>query len=217
MLLNFFKIAFRSLLRQKIYSFVNIGGLAMVLAVSMLILVYVVHELSYDRFHVVILKKTFNDRTIHRFRRPHRLHNNHGDTNGLSAGTAIGLDREHVIVIPIERVPASVIVSLKSDLERSSDIKNVGIASLSLYKANMSGVSLVTSPVTKEQVGTKWIVTNNDFLKTLDIEITRSPEINPRYPITYLTRPQPGNSASPVGQYQESTGCFRNADPSPDV
>jgi putative ABC transport system permease protein len=51
MFINYLKIAFRSLTRQKIYSIINIGGLAVGLAVSMVILTYVVHELSYDRFH----------------------------------------------------------------------------------------------------------------------------------------------------------------------
>ncbi len=48
---NFFKIAFRNLLRHKIYTIINITGLAMGMAICMLILFFVRHELSYDRFH----------------------------------------------------------------------------------------------------------------------------------------------------------------------
>ncbi len=51
MLSNFFKIAFRNILRNKIYSFVNIAGFAIGLASCLIIMVYVSYELSYDNFH----------------------------------------------------------------------------------------------------------------------------------------------------------------------
>ncbi len=52
MISNYFKIALRSLLRQKSYAFINIVGLALGLATCLLIGLYVTDELSYDRFHV---------------------------------------------------------------------------------------------------------------------------------------------------------------------
>src|SRR3954465_3590193 len=48
---NFFKTAFRNLLRNKIYAFINIAGLSIGLACAMLIILYVKDEVSYDRFH----------------------------------------------------------------------------------------------------------------------------------------------------------------------
>lgn len=48
---NFIKVALRTVLRQKIYSLINIMGLAIGLAASLLIMLFIVHELSYDRFH----------------------------------------------------------------------------------------------------------------------------------------------------------------------
>ncbi|WP_028664141.1 ABC transporter permease [Runella zeae] len=51
MLHNYLKIAWRNLLKNKVFSFINVMGLAVGMAVSMLILLYVSHELSYDRFH----------------------------------------------------------------------------------------------------------------------------------------------------------------------
>jgi putative ABC transport system permease protein len=51
MLKNYFKIALRNLLRYKAYSFINIMGLAISMASSILILLWVLNELSYDRFH----------------------------------------------------------------------------------------------------------------------------------------------------------------------
>ncbi|MFD2933670.1 ABC transporter permease [Spirosoma flavum] len=51
MLQNYFKIAWRNLWRSKLYSLINIGGLALGIAVSLLILLFVVHERTYDHFH----------------------------------------------------------------------------------------------------------------------------------------------------------------------
>ncbi len=51
MLKNYLKIALRNLLRHKAYSAINISGLAIGMASSILILLWVQNELSYDRFH----------------------------------------------------------------------------------------------------------------------------------------------------------------------
>ncbi|HEY2727216.1 MAG TPA: ABC transporter permease, partial [Parafilimonas sp.] len=48
---NFFKIAYRNLLRNKGFSFINITGLAIGMASAMLILLWVQNELSYDNFY----------------------------------------------------------------------------------------------------------------------------------------------------------------------
>ncbi len=51
MLKNYFKIAFRNILRNKIYSFINIVGLSVGLGASILILLWVMNELSYNHFN----------------------------------------------------------------------------------------------------------------------------------------------------------------------
>ncbi len=48
---NYFKTAWRNLLRNKVYSFINIAGLSIGLACCMLIILYNNDEVSYDRFH----------------------------------------------------------------------------------------------------------------------------------------------------------------------
>src|SRR6185503_8381946 len=48
---NYFKIALRNILRHKAYSILNISGLAIGMACSILILLWVQNELSYDRFN----------------------------------------------------------------------------------------------------------------------------------------------------------------------
>lgn len=51
MLKSYFKIAWRNIVRQKAYSLLNIAGLSIGMACSILILLWVQNELSYDRFH----------------------------------------------------------------------------------------------------------------------------------------------------------------------
>jgi len=51
MIRNFFRIAFRSLLRQKGYSFINVFGLSFGLTCCLLIALYIRYQLSYDCFH----------------------------------------------------------------------------------------------------------------------------------------------------------------------
>jgi putative ABC transport system permease protein len=48
---NYLKIALRNLLKNKVYSIVNIFGLVIGLTCSILIILYVLYEFSYDRFH----------------------------------------------------------------------------------------------------------------------------------------------------------------------
>jgi ABC-type antimicrobial peptide transport system permease subunit len=51
MLRNYLKIAFRNLLRNKAFSIINILGLAIGMASSILIMLWIQNEISYDQFH----------------------------------------------------------------------------------------------------------------------------------------------------------------------
>lgn len=51
MLINYFKIAFRTLLKFKGYAAINLLGLGLGLTAGILIMLYVLDELSYDTFH----------------------------------------------------------------------------------------------------------------------------------------------------------------------
>jgi putative ABC transport system permease protein len=51
MITNYFKIAWRNLLKNKIFSFINVAGLAIGLCCFIMIALYVTDELSYDRFN----------------------------------------------------------------------------------------------------------------------------------------------------------------------
>jgi predicted permease len=69
---NYFTIALRNLGRNKIFSLINIAGLAIGISASLVIYLIVQHELSYDKFHKdgdriyrVVSKIEFPDLTIH--------------------------------------------------------------------------------------------------------------------------------------------------------
>jgi len=51
MLQNYLKIALRNLLRNKVYSFINIAGLALGVACCLMLTLYIQDELSYDKHH----------------------------------------------------------------------------------------------------------------------------------------------------------------------
>jgi putative ABC transport system permease protein len=51
MIKNYFKIAFRNFKKHKVYSLINIAGLAIGMACCLLILIYVSHETGYDKYH----------------------------------------------------------------------------------------------------------------------------------------------------------------------
>jgi putative ABC transport system permease protein len=51
MLKNYFKIALRNLLKNKVFSFINILGLSVGMASAILILLWIRHEVNYDQFH----------------------------------------------------------------------------------------------------------------------------------------------------------------------
>lgn len=51
MLSNYIKIAFRNLWKRRGYSLINVAGLSIGIAAALLITLYAVNELSYDRFH----------------------------------------------------------------------------------------------------------------------------------------------------------------------
>lgn len=77
---NYFKIAFRKMMQQKMHSFINIGGLALGIASFLLISVYVHHEMNYDTFHsnhknIYRITRIENDPSgrIHAASTPHAL------------------------------------------------------------------------------------------------------------------------------------------------
>ncbi len=66
MIKNYFKIAFRNLMKHKFISGINLFGLTIGITCCLLILAYILHELSYDKYHqnaknIYRLERTFRN------------------------------------------------------------------------------------------------------------------------------------------------------------
>jgi putative ABC transport system permease protein len=84
---TYFKLAYRNIVKDKAYSIINISGLAIGLASSILILLWVQNELSYDKFHKNALQI-------------YRVNSDFGDskTAANSAGMPEGLKAEMPVI-----------------------------------------------------------------------------------------------------------------------
>ena len=99
---NYFKLAYRTLIRQKAYSIINISGLTIGLASSILILLWVQNETNYDTFH-----KNANQ--------TYRVVSDFGDskTAANSAGMPAGLKAELPVVKNTARIQPSDVTLLQ--------------------------------------------------------------------------------------------------------
>ena len=157
MLKNYFKIAWRNITRQKTYSVLNIAGLSIGMACSILILLWVRNELSYDRFH------TQSDRIF-------RLTCNAGDFKAAvsPAGIARGLQMQMPQIETGVRLSKSV-TSLMQAGEKKFEEKRVFFAdsnflrvfSFPLLKGNANtalmdpGALLITEAMAEKYYGTQ--------------------------------------------------------------
>jgi len=87
MIRNFFKVAYRNLLRNKGISAINITGLAIGMATAMLIWLWIQDEISYDRFHK-------NKDRIYEVWNRVRYENKFSCWNSVSAPTARALEKD---------------------------------------------------------------------------------------------------------------------------
>ena len=81
MLKNFFKIAWRNLQKEKSFSIINIFGLAIGLAVFLLIIVFVINEFGFDKY---------NEKASRIFRVMANIHMNGNGINGNYAPAPMG-------------------------------------------------------------------------------------------------------------------------------
>ena len=70
MINNYFKISWRNLVKNKGYSAINIGGLAIGIAVAMLIGLWVYDEITFDKYHqnyesIAQVRRYFTDPNTH--------------------------------------------------------------------------------------------------------------------------------------------------------
>jgi putative ABC transport system permease protein len=94
---NYLKVAFRNLTKHPLYSSINIGGLAVGITCTILILLWVRDELSYDRFHP-------EAENIYRMNWDFKLANAEGVGRGTPPPLATALAREVPGVVAATRL-----------------------------------------------------------------------------------------------------------------
>ena len=104
---NYIKIALRNLNRNKVYSLINIGGLTVGLACSLLIFLYVQDELSFDKIHE-------NYQNIHRLDSRYKINDSFQANLDFPAGLAPILREETGGVknaVRYDRKPKAIVVN----------------------------------------------------------------------------------------------------------
>ncbi len=193
MLKNYFKIAVRSLLRNKLYSTLNIVGLAVGLACCILIALFVQNELSFDHFHA-------NSSRLYRVTREIT----EGSTTTARANTppalASALQQEFADVRATTRFmapyPSSALVKYgeRKFYEKGflwADANVFSVFSFPLLQGNPANALAEPFTVTiSESLAQKYFGTENPIGKTLTIQAWTKEE----YKVTGVFRDVPANS-----------------------
>jgi putative ABC transport system permease protein len=192
MLINYFKIAIRNLARSKTYSVINIFGLALGMSVSVLILMFVMHEYSYDKFHA-------NHKRIYRVLSKVKMGDNEFQTQGLSSDKAPGFKNSDARIKDFVRIlPTYDKIVIKSPekgmfFEQNfmfADPSFLRIFSFALKEGNPAQV--LEKPFTmviSERAASKYFGNTNPIGKTLSYQ--------GKYPlqITGIMKTAPSNSS----------------------
>jgi putative ABC transport system permease protein len=117
MLKNYLTIAFRNLRKQSFYSFINIGGLAVGVAACLVIVLFIIDELSYDKYN------TKADR-IYRLNTELKWAGNHMNITVSPAPTAQTLLQDYPEIESIFRITESGTFLVKTANEAQSFKEN---------------------------------------------------------------------------------------------
>jgi len=185
---NYFKIALRNFYRNKIYSALNIAGLTIGLASSLLIFLYVQDELSFDKIHE-------NYAQIHRLDSKYDINNSFKANLDFPAGLAPILKEEVSGVKTATRWERKSKIVISSETEEVYEINLVytdpaffDMFNFKLQKGNIT-TSLLTpySLIISEKIANKYLPNQDPIGKTITID-------QEEFTITGLLAPMPHNT-----------------------
>ncbi len=188
MLKNYLKIAFRNLFRNKVYSALNIAGLTVGLACSLLIFLYVQDELSFDKIHE-------NYEQIHRLDSKYDINNSFKANIDFPAGLAPILKEEVPGVktaIRWER-KYQVVISNETETVYEKNLVYTDPAFFSMFNFQLQkgneATSLIKpySLIVSEEIADKYLPNQDPLGKTLIIN-------KKEFTITGLLAPIPHNT-----------------------
>ncbi|MBA4850861.1 ABC transporter permease [Emticicia sp. BO119] len=186
MISNYLKIAFRNLIRNKVFSFINIIGLALGLAVSTLILLFVSHEVSYDTFHK-------NYKRIYQVGASLKMGEQQFNFSNMSPRLGDALKENSASVQAVGRKAAPWNVTLETDPKHRFDesgfvFADEGFFKVFDFKILQGNISSITRPYTiflTPEMAFKYFGKENPIGKTLkwnrktDLEVVGIVEKNP--------------------------------------
>ncbi|RFS15149.1 ABC transporter permease [Emticicia sp. C21] len=197
MLQNYFKIAFRTIAHNKVYSGINILGLSMGLAAAMLIMLYTKDEVSYDRFHT-------NNPNIYRI--VIDIHHPNGETVGKQSNTGYLQGPKFAEGVPEIQHFARFQYN-QNDIKEKDNIKSLGV-----YKVDRDFFSIFSFPmiggepktalinpqsiVISEEMAERQFNTTNALGRVIFLKDTygKSSQFTP-YIVTGVTKKCPENSS----------------------
>ena len=174
MLSNYLKIAWRNLIRNKVYSFINIGGLAVGMAVAMLIGLWLYDELSFNKYHQnydriaqVMLNQTFDGKVGTQEETPPPL--------GNALRTTYGTDFTHV-VMSTEAFPTLVAFGDKkfTKIGRSAEAEMAEMLTLKMLKGTRASLKNPTAIILSESVATAFFGDVDPLGKVLKLNDKRT-------------------------------------------
>ena len=187
MIQNYFKIAWRTLLKNRLYTAINIVGLSVSIAACWLITLYVWNELTFDRFHE---RADSIFRVITRFKTT-------GSDDGLAVSSAdIGprLQQTYPEVVKTVRFKAMPVAILRNGtgLVNESDVYQVDkrvfeVFFYNLLSGSKTALNKPYSLVLTQQMAAKYFGTGDPMGKTL--LVNKQP-----YTVTGVLRDLPANS-----------------------
>ncbi|MFC5410975.1 ABC transporter permease [Larkinella bovis] len=191
MLRNYFKIALRGLWRNKLYTGLNTGGLAIGLAACLLMVLYVGHEFSYDRFHpkadrivrvTTVLKTPESSLAI--------------ASSPVPLSDALKRDYPEVETA-VRLLPSTAVVRLRDQLRKESDVYYADQAVFSVFSWPLlagNPVSALANPnsmVISERLARTYFGTTDVLGQTLEVN-------RQRCRITGVMADLPSNTDLPV-------------------
>ncbi|MEE9372284.1 MAG: ABC transporter permease [Saprospiraceae bacterium] len=176
MIKNYIKVGLRNLQKNKIFSFINLTGLSIGIAACILISVYILHEISYDK-HVP------NGENIYRLTTLYNDDNFSGRSIHFSANTASTLDKDfdeikisgRLMDNPLFYRAGSNEISFEGDPEQHheerftyADQSILDIFSIPMvYGKSSSALTAPKTIVISEKVSKKYFKDNNPMGKTM--------------------------------------------------
>ncbi len=192
MIKNYLVIAWRNLLKSKMYSFINITGLAIGLASFILIALYVMDELNYDKY---------NDKADRIYRINSDISFGGGDLHLPVTSDMMGqlLKKDYPVIEQYTRIYASdgsKLIKKNKEFIEENNVANVDsnffeVFTLPALSGNTRTALIEPNTVViSESAAKKYFGTTDVIGKTIEIKADK----NPSYKITAVIKDIPANS-----------------------